>query len=127
MNDYVDAGASFFVVSAAGRWTSQSVLDYHRMQQSTANRWAHRATQCALALATKTAPATDSRANDHMITDGAACLPTNKPVSRIAQPHAAIQAVTDSIDWNLVRSDPPKVGSTERTLDGWVVRLEAPA
>ena len=30
MNDLVDSGASFFVVSALGRWTSQSVMDYHR-------------------------------------------------------------------------------------------------
>ena len=127
MNDYVDAGASYFVVSAAGRWTSQSVMDYHRMQQSTANRWAYRATQCALGKAAALAGNTPPNINSAVISDGAACFESNRPVGSAAKPQAAIESIADGIDWDLIKSDPPKPRSSTVTLDGWVLRLAPPS
>ena len=126
MNDYVDAGASYFVVSAAGRWTSQSVMDYHRMQQSTANRWAYRATQCALGRAATATGIESPAATQAVITDGAACFEHNGPVGITARPHTAITAVAAGIDWALVQSDPPRPKKSTVTLDGWVLRLAPP-
>ena len=126
MNDYVDAGASYFVVSAAGRWTSQSVMDYHRMQQSTANRWAHRATQCALGKAAALTGNAPPNTNQAIITDGAACFESNRPVGSVAKPQSAISAVADGIDWALIQSDPLKPQTSSVTLDGWVLRLAPP-
>jgi hypothetical protein len=70
MNDLLDAGADFFVISALGRWVSQSVMDYHRMKRSTEYAWRKKATNLSLASAgnpslvtrkpTKASPAIDN-------------------------------------------------------------------
>ena len=39
MNDYLDAGADYFVCAEEGRWTSQSILDYHRLSRRAHFKW----------------------------------------------------------------------------------------
>ena len=51
LNDYIDAGGSFFECSAAGRWTSQSILDYHRLSREKRHEWQRRIVHTSLAAA----------------------------------------------------------------------------
>jgi hypothetical protein len=125
MNDLVAAGASYFVVSAMGRWTSESVMEYHRMQTSTAHHWARRAKHHAMSEAlNETCPRTDPSLPR---TDGAACFEHVAPVNAQSDPRAAIAAAGGPIDWELLRSTPPPLRSKQVKLDQWVVRLPAPA
>ena len=124
MNDLVAAGASYFVVSALGRWTSESVMDYHRMQQQTAHRWARRASNFAMAAALEEC---NSRERPPDVrSDGVACFDDNAPVNTVSRASDAIKAVTGQIDWALLREPPPTVEPRQVQLDKWLVRLPTP-
>jgi hypothetical protein len=124
MNDLVAAGASYFVVSAMGRWTSQSVLDYHRMQEATAHHWARRAQHHAMSVALdETRPHEDPSLPR---TDGTACFAHAAPVNAPAAPHAAIANVVGSVDRSLLAQAPPVLGSKQVKLDQWLISLPAP-
>ena len=101
MNDLVDSGASFFVVSALGRWTSQSVMDYHRMTRESEDQWQRRAIQYAL---------TQARNHHAAIMQDAGPPEQETPPKRprLADKPRVMQA--------------PKAGTIQGTLESWLQR-----
>lgn len=59
MNDYLDAGVDYFEISALGRWTSSSVMDYHRMRRSSAHAWKRKALHQSLSALDRPAAEAD--------------------------------------------------------------------
>ena len=88
MNDALAAGASYFEISALGRWVSQSVLDYHRMPIHKASEWHTKAVDAAVERALGNLPA-------HLadrLSSAMAAAPFRKRTARIAGPRPPARA-----------------------------------
>ena len=106
MNDLLDAGADYFEVSTLGRWSSASVMDYHRMARDRQHSWKRRALHTSLATADRTRTGADIGARAQRL-------------AKFVQKHAASDIVSHH------ESPKARRSSTQTSITQWTQRIRS--